>query len=58
LYVSDPPPHVTELHPPTALHELLPRADFVVLATPGMGKEKSVLAPFSSCKGDHLPRQA
>jgi hypothetical protein len=48
---------VTELHPPTALHELLPRADFVVLATPGMGKEKSVLAPFSSSKGDHLPRQ-
>lgn len=30
-----PPPHCDELHPPEALHALLPRADFVVLATPG-----------------------
>lgn len=29
-----PPPHCDELHAPEALHMLLPRADFVVLATP------------------------
>jgi phosphoglycerate dehydrogenase-like enzyme len=28
-----PQPHVDEMHPPTALHALLPRADFVVLNT-------------------------
>lgn len=31
---DSPPPAVTELHPPEALDELLPRADFVVLTVP------------------------
>ena len=31
---SEPPPHVSELHPPAALDELLPRADFVILTIP------------------------
>ncbi len=31
---SEPPPGVAELHPPEALDELLPRADFVILTVP------------------------
>lgn len=39
-----PPPHCDELHPPDALHALLPRADFVVLATP-VSFSSNFLAP-------------
>ncbi len=31
---TEPPPGVAELHPPEALDELLPRADFVILTVP------------------------
>jgi phosphoglycerate dehydrogenase-like enzyme len=32
--VMDPPPGVSELHRPDALHDLLPRADFVIMTVP------------------------
>ena len=32
--VTEPPPGVSELHKPDALHHLLPRADFVIMTVP------------------------
>ena len=38
-----PPPHCAELHPPSALHELLPRADYVVISTPGSAETAELI---------------
>jgi hypothetical protein len=53
---DDAPPvarlgQVEELHPPAALPRLLPRADFVVLATPGTADTAQVKGGRSGGRG-------
>jgi len=42
--VTQAPPAVSELHPPSELHRLLPRADFVIMTIPQTPQTKDMMA--------------
>ncbi len=43
--IDEAPPGVSEVHPPASLHEVLPRADFVVLTVPETPDTQGMFGP-------------